>query len=150
MFSNEGFSKGLKLPRQRKTETKQIASKRRRDTSQNGFYCRTGCSNTDRTCQTCGAPGVSAACRKPTTPRRKAQVCNNQGFRRRQELSDPPGFQPSRRTTGLGTDGWVSYFNNEGFLILIKKIISYFNTQTSHPKTIYCWNTVKIEDPPTQ
>ena len=26
----------------------------------------------------------------------------------------------------------------------------YFDTQTSDPKTIYCWNTVKIEDPPTE
>ena len=54
VFNNERFGRGLKLRRQRKTEPRQIASKRRRDTSRSGFYCRTGCSNTVRTCQTCG------------------------------------------------------------------------------------------------
>ena len=53
VFNNEGFSRGLKLP-QLKTETKQIASKWRRDISQSVFYCRTVCSNTDRSRQTCG------------------------------------------------------------------------------------------------
>ena len=52
-FNNKGFSRGLKLP-QGKTETKQIARKRRRDTYRSGFYYRTRCSNTDWTCQTCG------------------------------------------------------------------------------------------------
>ena len=41
----------------------------------------------DRTYQTCGVQ-QQLVCRKPTPPRRKAQVCNNRGFSRGQELSD--------------------------------------------------------------
>ena len=74
---NQGFSRGPKFPLQRKTEAKQsrpqaigAGTPLKLDSIAAGGL--TGCSNTDRTCQTSGVQSISVACRKPTTSRRKA------------------------------------------------------------------------------
>ena len=93
--------------------------------------------------------GISVACRKPTTPRRKAYVWNNQGFSRGQELSDWLGFQP-RRTKGLGRDGCVLILITKGFLFNKEGIPILMHRQVIPKLFIYGWNTVKIKKTPTR
>ena len=104
MCNNDGFSRGLKFPawvkgnkawRKPNTEPKQIASKRRRGTSQSRWYCKRQ-----------DLPelwGITVACvsKTNTPPRRKAYLCYNQGFSRGQELSDWLGSQSFRRINRL-------------------------------------------------